>query len=93
MNAFACSLALSAGIAFTGPPAATERVETVLQDDAALLYRRPGARAAGAAADVGARGRPGADHGQLAPAGARSRLAPAAGLRRHRPAAPTTARR
>ena len=42
MNAFACSLALSAGIAFTGPPAATERVETVLQDDAALLYRDPG---------------------------------------------------
>ncbi|HYI36517.1 MAG TPA: cellulase family glycosylhydrolase [Thermoleophilaceae bacterium] len=41
MNAFACSLALSAGIAFTGPPAATERVETVLQDDAALLYRSP----------------------------------------------------
>ena len=41
MNAFACSLALSAGIAFTGAPAPTERVETVLQDDAALLYRRP----------------------------------------------------
>ena len=41
MNAFACSLALSAGIAFTGAPASTERVETVLQDDAALLYRSP----------------------------------------------------
>ena len=41
MNAFACSLALSAGIAFTGAPAPTERVETVMQDDAALLYRSP----------------------------------------------------
>lgn len=41
MNPFACSLALSAGIAFTGPPATTERVETVIQDDAALLYRSP----------------------------------------------------
>ena len=41
MNAFACSLALSAGIAFTGAPAPTERVETVIQDDAALLYRDP----------------------------------------------------
>ncbi len=41
MNAFACSLALSAGIAFTGPPPATERVQTVIQDDAALLYRKP----------------------------------------------------
>ncbi len=41
MNAFACSLALSAGIAFTGAPAPTERVETVVQDDAALLYRSP----------------------------------------------------
>ena len=71
MNAFACSLALSAGIAFTGPPAATERVETVLQDDAALLYREPRPGAAGAAADGGAGRRPGADHGvswrQLAP--------------------------
>jgi hypothetical protein len=41
MNAFACSLALSAGLAFTGPPPATQRVETVMQDDAALLYRSP----------------------------------------------------
>ncbi len=41
MNAFACSLALSAGIAFTGAPAPGERVETVMQDDAALLYRSP----------------------------------------------------
>ena len=50
MNAFACSLALSAGIAFTGAPAAGERVETVVQDDAALLYRAPprcGARSGG----------------------------------------------
>ena len=41
MNAFACSLALSAGIAFTGPPPNAERVDTVMQDDAALLYRSP----------------------------------------------------
>lgn len=41
MNAFACSLALSAGIAFSGPPPATERIETIMQDDAALLYRPP----------------------------------------------------
>ena len=39
MNAFACSLALTAGIAFSGPPPSTERVETIMQDDAALLYR------------------------------------------------------
>lgn len=41
MNAFACSLALSAGLAFTGPPPSTQRIETVMQDDAALLYRSP----------------------------------------------------
>jgi Cellulase (glycosyl hydrolase family 5) len=41
MNAFACSLALSAGLAFSGPPPSTDRVETVMQDDAALLYRSP----------------------------------------------------
>jgi len=39
LNAFACSLALTAGIAFSGPPPSTERVETIMQDDAALLYR------------------------------------------------------
>lgn len=39
MNAFACTLAISAGIAFSGPPPTHERVETIMQDDAALLYR------------------------------------------------------
>ncbi|MGI8749849.1 MAG: hypothetical protein ACR2J6_04755 [Thermoleophilaceae bacterium] len=39
MNAFACSLALAAGLAFSGPPPSTERVETIMQDDATLLYR------------------------------------------------------
>ena len=41
MNAFAYSLALAAGIAFSGPPPSTERIETIMQDDAALLYRPP----------------------------------------------------
>lgn len=41
MNAIGCTLVLTGAAAFGAAPAPSQRIETILQDDAALLYRSP----------------------------------------------------
>lgn len=42
VNGIGCTIALGAAGAFSAAPAPSQSIETILQDDAALLYRSPG---------------------------------------------------